>query len=611
MSTDETKRPPQLPSMMGRMGLNRRALMARSAALGAGGALGVGIGRVGAQDATPGASPEASPAASPVASPVALAEPIRSVTREAYAQIFYETYPMTEPEQPGGQLIVGTSTDISTTNAILSADTYSNYIAGQVFETLVGGSVVDGTIVPGLADSYESLDGVTWTFNLNQTVTWHDGTPFTAEDVKFSFDSILAEDSQSAYAAGIQLNLNSYRVVDPYTFEIVANYPSASFLYDVPGTAFIMAKHLWEGIPPGEWAADPGSTGQDASRVIGTGPFMFQEWVPGDHTTLVPNPNYWELVAGRVPTLDEWIYRILPDDNAAVQALITGETDIIDTIPAPQTEDVINTEGLRVEVYPTFSFTYYIYNMNPARTPVFQDREVRQALLTALDKQGIVDTVYAGYGEVAVGTHSTLSIAYAPDQIRTRYDYSPERAMELLESAGWVDGGDGIRAKDGTPLAFTMILPEGSTADLLAAVFQENWNAIGADVQVEIVPFPTLLERLDVFDFDLSLLGFSWTPEPGQGAMFRCDSAAPNGFNYSSYCNPEYDRLDDLQARELDPEARLGQLIELSNIVNDDLPVGIFRFAEDRTGISDRVQNFYVNDFSFYWAFPYVWIRQD
>lgn len=611
MSTEETKRPTQLPSTMGRMGMNRRALMARSGALGAGAALGLGLGRAAAQDATPGASPDASPGASPVASPVALAEPIRSITREAYAQLFFETYPMTEPEQTGGQLIVGLSADISTVNGILSADANSFYVTGQIFETLINTNVIDGTIVPGLADSYESFDGITWTFNLNPNVTWHDGTPFTAEDVKFSFDSILAPDSQSAYAAGMALNLNSYRVVDPQTFEIVANFQSASFLYDVPGVATILPKHIWETIPPAEWAADPGSTGQDASRVIGTGAFMFKEWVPGDHATLVPNPNYWDTVTGRVPTLDEWIYRVLPNDSAAVQALIAGESDIIDIIPAPQTEDVINTEGLRVEIYPTFAFTFYIYNMYAARTPVFQDVEVRQSLLTALDKQGIVDTVYAGYGEVAVGTHSTLSVAYAPDQIRTRYDFDPERAAALLDSAGWVAGDGGVRAKDGVSLAFTVILPEGSTTDLLAAVFQENWNAVGADVQVEIVPFPTLLERLDAFDFDIALLGFSWTAEPGQGPMFRCDSAAPNGFNYSSYCNPEYDRLDDLQQRELDPEARLNLLIELSNIANDDLPVGIFRFAVDRTGISERVQNFYVNDFGFYWSFPYVWLQQD
>ena len=603
MSAEDIKRQvPQLPTALGRMGMSRRAIMARSGALGAGAALGLGLGKVGAQDA----SPEASPAASPVA----LAEPIRSVTRDQFAQLLFETYPMSEPEQTGGQVIVGNSTDISTVNAVLSADTYTNYIMSLVFEGLIGVSPVDGTIVPGLADSYESVDGITWTFNLNPNVTWHDGTPLTANDVVFSFDSILHPESLSAYAAGIALNLDSYRAVDDHTFEIVAKFQSSSFLYDVPGTAFVVPKHVWESITPAEWAADPGSTGQDPARVIGSGAFKFVEWVPGDHVTLVPNPAYWDTVTGKVPVIDEWIYRVLPDDAAAVQALITGETDVLDTIPAPQTQSVIETEGLRVEVYPTFSFTYYIYNMNPARTPIFQDVEVRQALLTALDKQGIVDTVYAGYGEVAVGTHSTLSIAYAPDQMRTRYDYDPERAMQLLETAGWVDAGDGVRAKDGNPLAFTLLLPEGSTGDLLAAVFQENWNAIGADVEVEIVPFPTLLERLDAFDFDLSLLGFSWSPEPGQGPMFRCDSTPPGGFNYSSYCNPAYDELDDMQLRELDPEVRLTQLVELANIVNDDLPVGIFRFAEDRTGVNERVQNFYVNDFSFVWSFVFTWVQQ-
>src|SRR5687768_10579043 len=111
MSAEEIKRPvPQLPPALGRMGMSRRAIMARSGALGAGAALGLGLGKVGAQDASPEASPAASPAASPIASPVALAEPIRSVPRDQFAQILFETYPMSEPEQTGGQIIVGNST---------------------------------------------------------------------------------------------------------------------------------------------------------------------------------------------------------------------------------------------------------------------------------------------------------------------------------------------------------------------------------------------------------------------------------------------------------------------------------------------------------------------
>lgn len=601
MSTDEVKaRIAELkdqPARFGTRKLHRRGLVGGAGAIGAGAALGLGLGRAGAQDA------------SPAASPAALAEPVRSVSREEYIAAVLEKYPMTDPATPGGQLIVGDSGDISTVNGILTDDYPTAYSSGLIFEYLIGTSVLDGTIVPGLADSYESLDGITYTFKLNPNAKWHDGTPLTAEDVKFSFDITLNPETNSSYTSQLQQNLDSYQVIDDHTFEVKALYPSATFFYDQIGVVVVMPKHVWESVPPANWAADPGSTGADASRVIGSGPFKFKEWVQGDHVTLVPNPDYWDTVTGKVPVVDEWIYRVLPDDAAAVQAVKTGESDVLITVPAPQTQEVEDTDGVHVNISDSFNFTYYITNLDPAKTTLFQDVAVRQALLTALDKQGIVDTVYAGFGEVANGTQAKMSWAYAPDRIRTHYDYDPDRANQLLEDAGWVDSdGDGVREKDGQKLSFKFTISEGSTGENLAAVFQENWAEIGAEMNPEIIPFTTQLEKLDAYDFEVSLLGFAWSPDPGQGIMFRCDSYG-GGFNYAKYCNPHYDELDDQQVRELDHAKRLELLIELSNIANDDVPVGIFRFAVNRTAVNDRVQNFYPNAFGTFWSMPWTWLQ--
>jgi peptide/nickel transport system substrate-binding protein len=548
--------------------------------------------------------------------PVATAEGgqvITSITREQYAEQLFAAYPMEEGVE-GGQLIIGESSDIATVNAILANDSPTFFVIGMLFEALVGVSVVDGAIVPGLADSYEiAADGVTYTFQLNPDATFHDGTPVTAEDVKFSYDSVLNPESTSLYAASLMETLASYRVVDERTFEIVSKFPNAVFFYNAVTPVAIIPRHIWESVPVAEWAADGGSTGQDPSRVIGTGPFTFVEWVQGDHITLGKNTTYYDTVTGRVPYVDEVTYRILPDLNTAVQELIVGGIDLLETVAAEQTADVQNTEGRDVQIYPTFDFTFYIPNLNPERTPLFQETVVRQALFMALDKQGIVDNIYAGFGEPAIGTQAPLSVAYAPDAYDETWAYDPERSAQMLEEAGWVDSdGDGVREKDGQPLSFTMKLPDGSaTGTLLAAYFQEAWAEIGVECTPELIPFQTMLEQMDARDFDMVLLGFSWDASGDQGPMFTC-AAREGGFNYQDWCNEEYDALQEQQLRELDPDARRELLIQQSQIAWREQPVGIFRFAEARTGVNiDRVRNYYANGYGFIWSLPFTYLAAE
>jgi peptide/nickel transport system substrate-binding protein len=373
-----------------------------------------------------------------------------------------------------------------------------------------------------------------------------------------------------------------------------------------------MPQHIWGDTPPAEWEADGGSTGQDASRVVGSGPFKFVEWVQGDHVTLTKNPDYYDTVTARVPYIDEFQMRLLPDLNTAVQELITGGIDLVETVPAEQVTDVQDTEGREVQIYDTFDFTFYIPNLKPERTTLFQEIPVRQALFIALDKQGIVDNIYSGFGEVALGPQAKLSPAYAPDAYEETYAFDVDRANAMLEEAGWVDSdGDGVREKDGVKFSFTMKLPEGSsTGTLLAAYFQEAWAAIGVECTPELLPFATMLDQMDARDFGMVLLGFSWDPTGDQGPMFTC-AAQEGGFNYQSWCNADYDALQEQQLAELDPAKRREILIQQGQIVWEELPVGIFRFGVGRTGVNLRIKNYYANDYSFVWSLPFVFIGEE
>ena len=587
------------------MGIPRRRFTASALALGAASVLPLPAMRTAlAQDATPesGATPMASGSF----------PPLTSISRQEFADALFAAFPMSEPAVEGGQIIWGNVSDISTTNPMLGADDPTNPFLSLVFESLLTSSPIDGQPVPGLAESWERAeDGVTYTFRLHPDATFHDGTPVTAEDVIFSLEAQLNPDTGSQYTSTVDAAVESYRLIDDHTIEIVSEGPRANFLFDliVP----VLPKHVWEGVPASEWASDPGSTGQDPSRVIGSGPFRFIEWVQGDHVTLERNPDYWDTVAGRVPTVDQFIMQVFPDETTLVQALRTGQIDWIDDAPPAEVEGLQATEGVRVTIFPTFDFGFYFMNMDPEKTPLFQDKPVREALFRALDRQAIIDNILLGLGEVAVGTQSLLSAAYAPDRIQNAYEFDLDAARALLDEAGWSDvDGDGIREKDGTPLRFEMTYTEGvNTYEQLVPYMQQQWREIGVDMQPNPVPFPTLLDLvITTHDFDMALLGFNWVADPDQKAMFACDQYE-SGFNAGRYCNPAFDELSYAADKELDPERRVEMLIEASQIVWDDLPIGILNFGMDAAVNTTRMQNFHPNDYTYQvWSMPWVWLEQ-
>lgn len=569
-----------------------------------------------AQDASPAASPLASPGASPAASPVGGApgtyEVISSPTREEVAQQTFETYPMEEPASEGGEIIWGQLSDISTVNVMLAGDQPTNPFLGLVFEGLTGTNPVNGQPAPGLADRWErASDGVTYTFYLNQDAKWHDGTDFSAADVEFSLAAQLNPETGSQYTSSVDEAVESYRVIDENTVEIKSAGIRAAFLFDlyVP----VVARHIWEGVPAAEWAEDPGSTGQDPSRVVGTGPFRFVEWVQGDHATVERNDEYWDTVTGRVPVLDRFTMQVFPDETTLVQALRTGDVDFYDDVPPAEVEGLETTEGMNVVRYDTFDFGYYAYNLDPEKSTLFQQKEVRQALLQALDRDAIIESIFLGLGEVAVGTQSILSAAYNPEAIENPYPFDLEAARGLLEQAGWTDSdGDGIVEKDGEPLRFEVIYTEGvATYEQLVPYMQQQWREIGADMVPTPVPFPTLLEAFnETHEFDIVLLGFSWAADPDQKAMFASNQYE-GGFNASRYSNPRYDELAQQADRELDPARRLQLLTEASAIAWNDLPIAIYRFAEDVSANTESLHNYHPTDFATtFWAAPFMWIEQ-
>lgn len=559
-----------------------------------------------------GAAQEATPAASPVASPsastAATGDVVRSVSRDEATRQLLDHYPMEPVGNQGGRVVMGeTGGDLSTVNALLSADFPSSYVVSLTNEPLVGTSPVDGSPVPALADSWDrAADGLTYTFHLSRQATWHDGTDVTAEDVRFSFDAALGEDLAYYYRSSIVALVNSYRVVDQHTFELVANEPIATFVHDVPGTIYIVPRHVWQDVAHEDWANDPGSTGRDATRVIGSGPFRFEEWTPGDHVTLARYDDYY----GQKPTIDEITIRFLLDEETALRALERGEIDFYDVQSPSSVAPLQSQPTLTIDVFDSFRFAWYAMNLDPERTTLFQDKEVRQALSFALDRDAIVADVYLDLAEPATGTQPPLSIAYAPSRSNQAYRSDPAEAQRLLASAGWQDtNANGIVDKDGQELDFELLYTEN--VDLygrLVPILRNAWRAIGVEMTPQPVPFETLDEALfATHEFEMGLLGFTWDVTGNQAAMFDCDSY-DGGFNAMKYCDPSYDLLSEQELREFAQTTRIELLARQSNLLNEEMPVGVLVYPKDAVASSTRLHNFHPNGYSLVWSLPYVWV---
>jgi len=563
--------------------MNRRGFLRATAALGlSAGAASVLFKNVAAQDATAETSGSG--------------EIIRSMSREEAMAEIDATFAWEEPQNQGGEIIHTMTSDIKTLNPTLRTDVYSGWITRMVYDFLFGNSYIDGRPLPtGLADSWEiAEDGVTYTIKLHEGVKWHDGEDFTADDVIHTFDGALAEDSLSVRKATIEESLLSYEKIDDLTVQFVSKTPNAVFLQDALNQFEILPKHIWEGVAARDWPTDPGSTGTDPSRVVGTGPFKFVEWQLGDHVTIERNPDYWKETD--IPVIDQYIYKVVGESTTAISELQTGQTDVIIVPPTQAKRLMQSNPELQIVDFDTYGFNYYTMNLDESKTDMFQDVRVRQALMYALDRDLIAETVYDGYALRADGTQPVLSIAYAPDKINTIYTFDPDKARSLLDEAGWSEGKDGIREKDGKRLSFECVYSEGSeTYEIQIPYMQQAWREVGVEMLPSAIPFTTQLDVVDQGNFEMSLIGFQWGATGAQEIMFGCKATPPNGFNEMHYCSEDYDALIEPSKTTLDQATRAEILIQMTNIVNDDQPAGITVFRKDVYGGSPRIHNFFPN----------------
>ncbi|MDX2004414.1 MAG: ABC transporter substrate-binding protein [Meiothermus sp.] len=407
----------------------------------------------------------------------------------------------------------------------------SNLINTIVFDQLVRYSKKDLSPSPALATSWRAApDGLSWIFNLRRDVTWHDGRPFTAEDVAFTFNDVILNRKLGAQNSATYSSISKVEVVNPFQVRFVLSAPFSSLPYYLASFAGIIPKHVLGS------AENPLQVASFNKRSpVGTGAFRVAEFVPGSYVRLVRNERYW----GGTPKVASIVFRIVPDPNTQVAQVISGELDaVVDVNPALLAGVERNN---RLQILRQSENIYYFVALNQ-NDPRMRDVQVRQALLMALDRKAMIEAIIRGYGTTATGPIAPVLKALHVSDV-PRFDYNPQRAQQLLRAAGWTPGPDGILQKDGKP--FEIDMPTGQLGYLVPATLlvQQYWKAIGVKANVSVMEWNAYIQKMFVNRQYEATLAWWRTPPTPDVTPYYASSAADRGNNIPNYKNPDLDKL--------------------------------------------------------------------
>jgi peptide/nickel transport system substrate-binding protein len=476
------------------------------------------------------------------------------------------------PEASGGGVLrIGLDVDAGTGDPRLSSDTSALRLRELIYNGLVK-IEPDFSPAPALAESWENPDDTTWIFNLRPDVTFHNGDPFTAEDVKFTFDTILNPDFASPVRS-FYTPITNIEVVDPLTVKFTLDQPYGPFLS-------YMNMPI---VPKGVVEADAEAF---ATSPVGTGPFKLVEWKRGDSMMLEANPDYWD----GAPLLSGIEMRVVPDNSARVVALESGDLDLVQSPISPQdVKRLEGEEGIVVNRVPAAGYTYV--NLNCA-DPAISDVRVRQALSHLVNRQEILDSIYAGIGQLANGPVPPGMWAFSPDL--PSYDYDPEAARALLDEAGWTLGDDGMRSKDGQPLSIVVRThSEDPDRRQVTEVLQAVLTAEGIDASTNIVDWPTFFSDVQAGAYQMAIVG--WLNLNNPDAAFFRQFTEGGAANYGTCIDPELDALIRQARATLDQEEAKELYRQAATLVVENAFYIFLQYQEYISAHSDNVQGFVVN----------------
>lgn len=464
----------------------------------------------------------------------------------------------------GDNLIEGTIGEASNLIPFLASDSASHQVADLIYNGLVKYDK-NLNIVGDLAERFEIRDkGLKIIFHLRKGVKWHDGKEFTVDDCIFTYRIITDPNTPTPYA-GDFLKVKKVYALDKYTFVVEYSEPFAPAL--ASWGVSIVPKHLLEGkdITKSELARSP----------VGTGPYKFEQWIPGDRIILKANDDYFE---GR-PYIDRIIFRVLLDTSTIFLELKSEGVDFSGLTPlqkARQSNQKEFQDLFNEFEYLSFSYTYLGFNLK--REP-FNDIRVRKAIAYAIDKKEIIKGVLLGYGVEATGPYKP-DMKYYNGNVE-KYEYNVEKAKNLLKEAGFVDeNGDGILEKNGKPFRFTLLTNQGNDLRIKTAeIIQRRLKEVGIDMKIYAIEWAAFIkEFINPRRFDAVILGWTIPQDPDLYDIWHSSKIKGMGLNHLSYSNDEVDKLLEQGRITFDEERRRKIYFRIQEILADEVP-SVFLFV--------------------------------
>lgn len=473
----------------------------------------------------------------------------------------------------GGTIVVAVAADVDALIPPLVASTQGKQVTDLIFDRLadIGDSLNatgDHGFRPRLAERWMwSADSLQITFTLNPRARWHDGRAVTARDVRFTHQ-LFQDPEVAAPMAALLANIDSVSAPDSLTAIFWFRSRSPRQFFEAVYNLLIVPEHLLGAAPRGQLRGTP-----FARAPVGSGRFRFARWQPAVSLEVVADTNNY---AGR-PNIDRVIWTVSPDFTTASTKLLAGEADAFDAVRPEMIPDIQKNPALRLVTYPSLDYGFLQFNLRDPRRrtlphPLFGDRALRIAISHALDRESMVRNVFDTLARVAIGPTVQGYMGANPDLPRINYDTAA--ANRLLDSLGWSRGANGMRARNGRPLTFSLVAPASSrTRGRMAVLIQEQLRGLGIAVEIESLDNAAFLTRMKDRSFDAALGGWRLDPAPGiRQTWGTAGSRAPGGTNFGSYESPEFDLHVDSALSTMDPVQAHAHMRRAYEVIIRDAP---------------------------------------
>lgn len=457
-----------------------------------------------------------------------------------------------------------------------------NVILPYIFDTLVFRDA-DNTYKPYLAESWEvSADGLSWTFVLREGVLFHDGTPLDADAVAFTFERFKERGQANPLAADV-MNITSIEVPDARTVVFHLSEPMATFLDTLAMP--------YAGIISPSAAQKAGE--EFGGHPVGSGAFRLAEWQAGVSITLERNPDYhWPPPAvenAGPPHIEKAVFSFIPVANTQVSAMQAGEVDIVFINEPAQIEKLRDDENVDLHEITLNSLIYLGFN---CQRPPFDDVRVRQALSHAVNKAEIIQGALGGFGEEAVAFLPPTLLGFDPTLKDYALNYDPEKAVALLEEAGFTRGEDGTWARDGQTLQASLLTSTRPPNETIATILQAQLAAIGVPVDIQQLDARAAQNAASAGEHDLLLWRYDWN-DPDVLNIYLSSPRIGNT-NRVFYSNPTVDELLAQGKRELDAAKRHEIYVEAQKILLEEAPLQPLYVPKDMIAIRKAVQGVHI-----------------